>query len=107
MDKKIAVWLAQQGVGMTIEEGLEVLDSLDHKECTKAMYDRYHDEACQWKAADNAADDGVSDEDVLTYLQEMISKAQANIDFWETHPRDINARFFARECRKYDCAFSA
>lgn len=100
MDTRIAVWLAREQVGLTVSESLKMLEALAHKECTGSMYARYHDAVERWKGESAAGD--VSDGDILTYLQNLVTRAKASIAFWDSHPRDINARFFARECRKYE-----
>ncbi len=91
MKRKLALWLSQRKEGMTISQGVRILDALAKTECTKEMYDCFCGET-QVRLGRNE----VSQEDVLSYLKHEMMSAQRNIEYWDLHPRDINARFFKR-----------
>ncbi len=97
MKRKLALWLSQRKEGMTISQGVRILDALAKTECTKEMYDCFCGEVQIQLGREE-----VSQEEVLSYLEHALMAAQRSIEYWELHPRDINARFFKRAYDKLD-----
>ena len=98
MERKLAVWMSQHKLGLTVAQGLRMISALKKSECTKEMLDCFREEVC--KKQPESSD--VTAEDVLSYLRDEMQDAKRSIAYWEQHPRDINARFFKREYDKCD-----
>ena len=97
MKTKLAVWLTQKKLAEDVPQALSFIDTIRSNECPSEILEHIK------KDLDMriALGDPITEEKVLSFLQEKLKTAEKLIVYWEDHPKDTNAIFFLRRYREY------
>ncbi len=98
MTKKLAVWLMQQNIAVSLPQGIQFVESASKNEYPEGLSEELEKQLELRMTLGSP----ISHESALSYLKDRLATGEKLIKFWESNPKDTNAIFFLRKCSEIE-----
>ncbi len=108
-EKSIAFWILQKGIALSPQQSLRFLKAAENNQCTQEIIDAltvkilFDKNITTEQIGDLSYElPTISNEEIMSYLNQAIQTAKSRLELWREMPRDTNARFFYSNLKRVD-----